>query len=458
MKIRMYLVMIVVLFLTFTVSADAQEISVPIDAEGKLNCIDLKVERQLALFTEYQNFRQACLFQVSDTSYVLEISYQPEDRLLKTRLPLSLQEAEQFRARVTERIKMFGPAITMNQEGRARLLRGILVLSMGYYGWALPVTMDVNDGRAFAAIYMLTSGGSFFAGLSATRNVDVTDGAATFSLYGATRGIVHGMFLYGLAKGDDASGRGMVGFGLLGSLSEATAFFAIADRAKMSEGTARVMGVGGDFGLGLGLGAAHLAGFFDDDEEERGIAAGLLVGSAAGLMAGKFLANSQPYTRGDAQVLRGAGLLGAYIPLAIVDLVEPDEDRVYTATAMAGSIVGLGLGHHLVRGKDFTTGQGTLINLGGLAGGFVGLGIAYVVTPEEEDDNGAWYLASSAIGAAGGFWLLYRTFADDARTYGKRSSWNIRIVPEGLLAWAMRDKFSSATELSVPLTQVEFRF
>jgi hypothetical protein len=456
MKTRVFALLIAVLPLVPLVSAHAQEVLVPIDAEGKVKYVDAKLEQRLGLFTEYENFREARLFQVSDTSFVLEISYQPEDRLLKARLPLSLGEAEELRRKVTERIAKEAPRITLDQEGRAKLLAGTLVLSMGYYGWALPVAMDVEDGKSFAAIYMLTSGAGFFVPLAVTRNMRVTDGAATLSLYGGTRGIVHGLFAYGLVASEGAGAREALASGMIGSLAEAIAFFRVADKSNMSAGTAEVICIGGDFGLGWGLGTAHLADFFDDDKE-RLVFSSILLGSGGGLLAGRFLADKQPYTRGDAYVLRGVGFLGAYIPLAVVDLADPEEDKAYSAAAMAGSLIGLGLGNRLVRGKDFTTGQGSLINLSEIAGGLVGLGVAYLAS-SDDDDNRELYLLSSALGAAGGFWLSYGMFASDARAYEKSSSWNIRLAPEGWLAWAMHDKFKSAAELSVPLTQVEFRF
>lgn len=455
MKIKTFLAVLVVVSLAFAVSSYAQEALVPIDAEGKLESIDAKLERELGLFPDYKVFREARLFQVSDTTFVLEISYRPGDKLLKVRLPLSAEEAEEFRWKVTERIKQEKPRAVLNQEGRTKLLVGTLALSLGYYGWAVPVTFDVNDGKAIAALYMLTSGAGFFIPLFGTRDIPVTDAAATLSLYGGTRGIVHGMSLYGLAKGEDASGRGLVGFGMLGSFSEAMAFFSLADKSNMSAGMAEVICVGGDFGIGWGLGAADLANFFDEDEE-RSIAGSILLGSAAGLVAGKMLANRQPYTRGDAYVLRGVGILGAYIPLAVVDMVDPEDDRAYTAAAMVGSVIGLGLGHRLVRGKDFTTGQGTLINLSELAGGLVGLGVAYLVS--SDDDNSTLYLTSSALGATGGFLLLYPSFARNARAYEKSSSWNIHFAPEGLLALAMSKRFSPSSEQTISIAKLEFRF
>jgi hypothetical protein len=456
MKIKTISVTVAWISLLFAVSAYSQELSVPIDAEGKFELIDSKLEQELKLFPDYRGFREARLFQLSDTSFVLEISYQLEDRLLKERLPLSAQEAADFRQKVTLRIKQEKPRSALDQEGRSKLLAGTLALSLGYYGWAVPVTFDLGDGQTIAALYMLTAGAGFFLPYWGTREIPVTDAAATLSLYGGTRGIVHGIFLYKLAKGDDASGRGAVGFGMLGSITEALAFFSLANRSNMKPGTAEVICIGGDFGIGHGLGAADLADLYEDDKE-RALSASILLGSAAGLVAGKLLADGQPYTRGDAYVLRGVGFLGAYVSLAAADIADPEDDKVYTAAAMAGSVIGLGLGHHLVKNKDFSTGQGTLINLGELAGGLVGLGVAYLISPEGGDGNSAVYLTSSALGATGGFWLLYRSFAKDAASHNG-SSWKIEIAPEAVLSYIKNDKFSRSPEQVIPAVKVRFEF
>ena len=449
------LCLFLLLSLALTASSLAQEAQVPMDEEGKLDYIDSKLEQQLGLFTQYQNFQEARLFQVSDTSFVLEISYQPGEQLLKERLPLSANETFEFRRKVTERIKHEKPEVVLDQEGRSKLIAGSLALSMGYYGWAVPVMFDLQDGKTISALYMLISGAGFFIPLTATRHKRVTDGEATFSLYGGTRGIVHGIFTYGLISGKDASEREAVGAGMVGSLAEAITFFALANKSNMRPGKAEVIGIGGDFGLGLGLGTAHLANFFDDDKE-RSLCASIVLGSGAGLLAGKFLADRQPYTRGDAYVLRGAGMLGAYLPVAAVDLAKPKDDKTYTSAAMAGAVVGLGVGHFLVRGKDFTTGQGKLLNLGELAGGLVGLGVAHLVSSDEHDRS--LYLVSSAVGATAGFWLLYWSFAEDARTQEKSTSWNIRFAPEGLFAYALSKRFKQYSELAIPIGKFEYRF
>lgn len=406
----------------------AQEVQAPVDEEGKVEYIDAELEAKLGLFSEYENFQEARLFQVSDTTFALEISYQPQDKLFRVRLPLSSEETVNFRRKVTERISERAPQAILNQEGRTKLLIGSLALSLGYYGWAVPVTLEVDDGKTAVALYMLTSGAGFFLPLSATSTINVTDAVATLSLYGATRGIVHGIMLNSFLSGESATARGAIGFGLLMSLSEAVLGFSVADKSAMSTGTAEAIGiVGGDFGLGLGIGFAGLMDFFEGDQP-RPIAASLLLGSGMGMFGGALLANAQPYTRGDAYVVRATGFLGAYTPIAILDIAGVEEGKVYLATSMLGAVGGIGLGHILTKDKDFTTGQGTLITLGELAGGLVGLGFAYLISPSKSPASEVFTMSTS-LGAIAGFWITYRSFATDAHKPEGHSSWGIHISP-----------------------------
>lgn len=455
MKKKSFFIFILLLFICLIEIISAQEVQIPIDEEGKIEYIDSKLEQKLGLFTEYSNFRKARLFRISDTSFVLEISYQLQEKLLKVRLLLSAEEAKNFQQKVTERIKQKKSEVILDQRGRTTLIIATMTLSLGYYGWAVPVAFDVDDRKLAVAIYMLTSGAGFYIPLSVTSKIPVTDAAATLSLYGGTRGIVHGIFLARLFS-KEPSGKEIIASGMLVSIVELLAGFKIANKLNISAGTAETIGVGGDFGLGLGLGAAHLAIFFENDNDQA-VAGSVLLGSAVGLLGGKLLSNHQPYTRGNSRVLSTAGLLGAYIPLAVVDISGTKNEKAYTAASMLGTVVGLGPGHNLVRGKDFTTGQGNLIKLGQLAGGLLGLGVAYLLS-SEDDDNSTLYLTSSSIGAAGGFWWMYRSYAQRSQTSNKGSSLNINIKPEGLFALAMGKRIGHAQETPLPLLTLNFRF
>lgn len=108
---------IVVILISFAAICTAQEIQVPLDEDNKIYFIDSELAGKLGMFSKYDNFREARLFQTSDTSYVLEISYQPKDRLLRVRLPFSIADVEDFRKMVTGGIRRQVPSLVLNQEG-----------------------------------------------------------------------------------------------------------------------------------------------------------------------------------------------------------------------------------------------------------------------------------------------------------------------------------------------------
>ena len=427
MRISLLSLLLTACLAAFAVTGNAQEAQVPVDTLGKLQAITTELEQRLNMFPEYSNFKEAKLYQITDSSFVLEISYQPHEQLLKTRLMLNFSETKEFRQKVTERLTSASPTSLLDQEGRTKLLAGSLLLSLGYYGWALPVSMEIDNSQVGTAIYMITSAGGFFIPLLLTKNQSVPKGTATFSIYLATRGIAHGILLDLIAEGEDASGQGIVASGMVASLAEGIAGFAIAKQSNMSDGTACTIGVGGDFGLGLGGGAAFLADF-SGDNQDRPIAACFLAGSAAGLFAGKLLADHQNYSRGDAYVLRASGILGMYVPCAILGIIKTESKDLVVGTAMGGLIVGSGLGHYLTRDKDFSANHGTVITLGEFTGGLLGLGLAFLVTPQDRDDA-TTYLSLSSIGAIGGFWGAYSLFAKEAKENTHKFSWDINFAP-----------------------------
>jgi hypothetical protein len=434
-------------------STRAQEVQVPLDREGKIEIIDSDLEKKLGLFTTYQGFREARLYQISDTSYVLEITYQPADRTMKARLPLTASAVKDLRDKVSLRITEQAPEAALNHEGRTSMIIGSTTLSLGFYGWAVPVVLETDNGKTALALYMLTSGAGFFLPLVVTNSIDVTDANAILYVYGGTRGIIHGVFLNNLLLGEDATARGGIAFGMLGSIGESIGGFSVA--SKMPAGKASTIGVYGDFGFGLALGACGLLDFFHSGQE-RAAATTVLLGSAGGMIAGNLLTNHQPYTRGDAFVLEGAGLLGAYIPIAALDLFGVEGGKTYEAASMLGSVAGLALAHgSLLRGKDFTTGQGVLVQLGTLGGALTGAGIAYLFSSSRGD--GTLFLTSSAIGALGGFALTYSLFSKDAQTREGSSSWNLNLFPGGLLT-SRFTKSSSPSLSRVPFLSVGYRF
>jgi len=441
----------------------SQETQVPFDQAGRVSVIDRALEARLGLFPEYEGFEEARLFQGQDSTFTLEVLYRVGDTLQKASQPLSAGDVLALRARVAAAIRAKAPAAAVDQSGRSAFLIGTGLLSLGYYGWAVPYALGVDDGSTYGGLYMVTSSVGFFGPFLLTRHRSVTDAEAALSLYGATRGILHGWCVGALLVGEDRETRDTVVAGMLTSLAEYAAGFWAADKMRMGSGTAATIGAVGDFGMGLGWGAHYLI----DRHNEKMEASAMLGGSGLGLVTGGLLARSQHYTRGDALVLRAAGALGAYVGMAASASVSEDEKAV-VASGMAGAVAGLGAGHHLLRGRDFTTGQGVLVHLGEFAGGLLAAGLLVVA---DVDTDPVWpYMAASSVGAGAGFWFTLHSLSGRATA----TSWSpdsdrdvpagsdlplrLEVFPQGFLACALRANSCGSPARPVPLVRLEYRF
>lgn len=444
----------VLLMHVFGPPAAAQEAEVPLDADGRLFGITPDLEGRLNLFPEVRGFIEARLFEKPGGGFVLQILYRRNGRLYLIRRSMSLDAVAQFRREVTAALHVRAPSALLDQDGRGDLMRGALLLSLGYYGWAVPVALEVDDNQLAVALYMLVGSAGFYVPFAVTKRIPVTEGQASLSLYGATRGVARGMFGAMFLGAEDVET--LVRAGAVVGLVEAVAGFVTAGRLAMTQGTADLTGTGGDLGAGIGLGLAYLAGLLDDTPGDMrntgwGVGAGA---SYLGMLAGYRLAMTEPYTPGDNGVFRAASLIGGYMGLAAVRAVRGDDRDVGKAEAggaVAGTMLGIVVGQRLVSGRDFRTVHGTFISLGALGGGLLGAGIGYLLS----EDSDVAILVPSAAGAVGGFALLYQSFAQTARRVVERAGLEIRLYPVAL-ALARGGRLPESAR--VPVASVTWRF
>jgi hypothetical protein len=400
-------------------SVRAQETLVPFDSAGRVERLDRSLEAKLNLFPEFPHFVEAALFKLPDSSYVLEIMYDDSAGRLRTRRALTPDEASDLRWRVMQAITERAPAAGLDQSGRKRFIAGNLAIGLGYHGWAIPYATQVGSSSAAGGLYLLTAAAFYFIPFLATEHTSVSRGTASLGLYGASRGIGHGIML-GLVAGAEHNGPMLVGAGVLASIAEEVAAVNIARHTNLSDGDAVAIGVLGDFGAGIGVGMADVSGAFDSDHAAA-VGGWVLAGSAAGLATGGILARNTDYTRGDAYVVRAAGALGTIAALTFTTYADPNDDRVYSATAMAGAVGGLALGHVLIRDHDFSSDQGALITLGEVAGGLFGIGMVTLAAGGHEAESST-YWTGTMLGAAGGFTFSYLLLESDASLKPKHAT------------------------------------
>jgi hypothetical protein len=417
--------------------ARAQEMQIPLDENGRLEVLTAELREELGLFRDVEGFSEARLFQAGDSLYTLEITTQRDGATLRTRRSLTQAEMLALRADVTRRIRVQAPAAGMDQEGRTALITGTTALAMGYYGLALPNAFNIENGNTIAGFWLLSSGLGFVLPYALTSHSRVTPAMATMAIQGGMRGIFDGWLLYGLIKGEGFmdnvayGGEPYLGIGVAGSLLEFGIGYMIADKADMSAGTASMIAIGGNLGLGLGFETYGLA-VGDGEGDVRTMAATVLGVSALGYAAGSAFAHSSHYTAGDATVFTTAALLGAGVPPALASLTESEEARLYLGLSMAGCIGASVIANGFLATRDFSSAQGNYVSLATTAGGLMGAGLGLMAVGES--DNGNTILALTAAGATGAFMLMCSSYSDRAAASARSSSWNLQINPAGLAA------------------------
>ena len=342
----------------------------------------------------------------------------------------------------------------LDQKGRVKLIVASTAAGLGYYGWAIPIALHMKSGKAIASTYMFTGALSFFIPYRTTINSSVTESAANAYVYGTTRGALHGYILNSLVYGNDFSPRRAFGFSVAGSVGEGVGFYKLTSAQNWSAGKVELLGVGGDFGFGIGV-AAPFA--FNYENKNRVYAASMLIGTGTGFVAANYLSGKDHYTQGDAFVIRGAGMMGSYVSLSAMNLIQPKNERWYAGIFIAGSLSGLYLGNRLVDEKDFTPAQGTFIEIGQLAGWLTGLGIAYLIQDPAKSDNSRLFMTMSAIGGMSGYTLMYRSFADKAQKKATKSSWNLRLTPQNLLL-AKFYRSNNGSGIPMPVAALDVTF
>ncbi len=285
----------------------------------------------------------------------------------------------------------------LDQEGRSELIRTSLILSLVYYGWAIPLALDAESGRAYVASYMLVGGGGFFVPFLATRDSRVTEGMARGYTFGSILGIYHGWALAAAIQGDDMEFRLGLGTSVVTSIAEGVTLMNYARSRDLNQGHISMMGTGGVVGLLYG---ASLPVYFNS-ESTRSYAVSSLAGSALGYWAGDQLAKKIPLANGDPQIMATTGILGTYLTIALLDGIQPDSEKAIAAMLTAGSAIGLGLGYVKIKALDYSSSNANLIALGTFAGGLIGLGMVYVFAGDAASGNA--YLWGSGIGAVAGF-------------------------------------------------------
>lgn len=446
----------------------SQEVQVPLDKDNKIMVIDQEMESKLGLFGDNSGFVDAKLFKINNDLFILEITYKVDSKIHRKRKELTKAEVDELRQKVSDNIIKGNPKVQLDQEGRTEFLVKTTLLSLGLYAPTVTTVLNLEEESAVSG-YLITSAAGFFLPYYLTEDESVTKAQSELAIYGGIAGASHFAFLDLIINNDDVidddeilDSEWRLALTSLFSIGELIAGYHIAKNLNMSEGTAEVITSTGTLGTLYGLATYGMFDSYEGDdfitygEDSPGYGTLGLLGSLAGMGTGYYLSTKQDFSKGDAAVYTFAGYLGAWIPFSVFASFADDLDSpapVY-GSMILGSMAGLYVGNHLIKGKNFSKADGTIISWGSFISGLLGAGIGVLI---DESEPTTTMLLSTAF-STGAFAFFYNQYKDDAI--------NSAFLPEGLkvnvspigITQLLNNKAQKNDNMYYPVLNVHYTF
>jgi hypothetical protein len=423
---------VVGLLLLIAVPAMAQvvETPVPFDSAGRLMALTPEIAARLSLgppaWRVVGDYSEARLYSLGAGSYVLAVTRR--DGAVER---YSLTEAD--RQYLFQRTSTLPPSMSRARGERGEFLRDQTILGLAVYAPAFAIAIT-DDNAGGVSAYLLMAGATFFGASQVARDFTITPAMRSLSTNVALHGAAAAGALAWAFDGsdnahDNASDDWIAAATFVGGIGGTVGGLIAGNR--MTGGEAAASGFGADVAALTMLGGIAATQGGEELDEIKRLDAVLLVGAAAvGYPLGYMYPRSVSYkvTEGDVGTLWVSGLVGA--SAAGVFLADGNLELRPTAIALtAGFLGGIAAGDRLlVRRYDHSPGDATMLGLGGIAGGLIGLGIANLID-DDEDQNDRLAAGLFTAGAIGGVGITHNLIAP-GRDTGRFSS-RLQFNPAG---------------------------
>lgn len=400
------------------------ETPVPFDRAGRIPAITPTLVSRLALtapaWPVSGGFREARLFRAETGAFVLVVQ-RADGSVARFALTgearTALQQAVStgLLASGTGGQRLTTDAITgleVSQPAGNRFVRNQTLLGLVAYGPATAALLSEASPAAAAGGYFLAAGTSFFVAAQTVKNRTVTRAQSSLASHGGTRGAAAGAAVAAIANANNGPGWGAPI--LLGAIGGTIGGYRHA--RGLSDGEAASAGFVADLAALTVLGIGGTADAFrrdtrvvvfdperpdlsdtetDDNLRTPGKATlGAAIGAGVlGYAFGPRYARRASYnvTAGDVSVAFTSAALGALAATALPG--DNTNETTMFGVATAGMLTGAWLADRaLVRTYDRTSADGTLVQLGALAGALMGGGVAAI---SEANRQGALALVTA---------------------------------------------------------------
>lgn len=216
-----------------------------------------------------------------------------------------------------------------------------------WMGVAIPLALESEDAEAYGAGLLLGGPAGYLAAHRFGRSRPVSPGQARAISWGGTWGAIQGAGWAAVALDPDDDEIEARIWSMIAGGAIGTVGGVLASRHEITPGTATAATAGSLWGLWLGVATSVLA----DAGEDPTIAVGMVTGNV-GLVAGALAGNRLPLSRGRARLISLGGIIGGFAGLGSALIAEVDDDQRAIAFPLVGSIAGLIAGAALTRGAD----------------------------------------------------------------------------------------------------------
>lgn len=399
---RRCLTTIALLFAAASAGAQVTERPVAFDTVGRVPRITPPLAERLKLgpplWPVLGSFVSAQLFTKSTGGYTLVVA-RPDGAL--DRYDLTVESGEALRGVVVTALANGSRAgigeqtsVASDPAGNA-FVRNQALLGLFLYGPAAAAMVGgaTNDGSTALGAELAVASATFAAALGRRNSSPpITTAQNRLSTHAAIHGAALGEAILYAANGDNNTSAAAVGSALLVGSVGGTLIGLHAART-MTDAEAAASGFGATFTAGASAGVLGVVGAFDEESSRRAAVAGVSAGMIAGYLWGPAYPRRASYTvtAGDVRAMTLGTAIGvAAAATPFIDRGHVDG-RVAAGALTAGGVIGALAGDRwLVRPRDHTESESTLLWTGAGVGAFVGGGVASIGNASAQP---AWALA-----------------------------------------------------------------
>jgi len=215
-----------------------------------------------------------------------------------------------------------------------------------WMGVAIPLALESEEPEAYGAGLLLGGPVGYLAAHRFARSRPVSPGQARAISWGGTWGAIQGAGWAIVFDLDDDRIEDRI-WSMIAGGAIGTVGGVLASRSEITPGTATAATAGSVWGLWFGVATSVLA----DAGEDPTVAAAMVTGNI-GLVAGALAGNRLPLSRGRTRLISLGGVIGGFAGLGSALIAEVDDEQSAIAFPLVGSIAGLIAGVALTRGED----------------------------------------------------------------------------------------------------------